>query len=454
MSTSYKCSNCPRHFSSRNAYSQHVNKCIDLIFSSTEESEDNSSDIASNINDASMDYEDFSNIEELQNICEENLYASDPEYATSNYLDNDEIFQNEEPTNLQSEDENLSSLQPEVNEILSSMRSEDSESLRSHEESEEFPNDSYADFMKLVIENNLSNKVANAIIKFFNSHSSISPSPLPANIETGRKLFDKINKSCFSYSKHLILVYNNKEYFIHYYSIKECIKNILSNPKIIQHFVYNYQNLQFEGEKSYGEQYTGNWWSNAETLIPNKAHILSIILYSDATSIGTLGKSSLHPIYMSLGNIPIWRRNKEDAKQFLGFLPIISANSTEKNSSEFKKLVRETFHNSIRFLLDPLFENASGIEFKVNGENIWFYPKISSIICDWPEACVFSLTYKLANANYPCHFCLVPKDKLNKFNKKGKVILRNHENMQEYLNNGDAATVSLEQVKNYFWNIP
>ena len=74
--------------------------------------------------------------------------------------------------------------------------------------------------------------------------------------------------------------------------------------------------------------------------------ILSIILYSDATTTDSLGKSSLHPIYISLGNIRTWRRNKEDAKQLLGYLPILSANDkTEGKSSEFKKLAHKLFIN-------------------------------------------------------------------------------------------------------------
>ena len=183
------------------------------------------------------------------------------------------------------------------------------------------------------------------------------------------------------------------------------------------------------------------------------AFILSIILYSDATTTDTLGKNSLHPIYISLGNIPTWRRNKEDAKQLLGYLPILSSkNETEKKSSEFKKLARKTFHNSIKFLLDPLFGD-NGVEFKINNNIIWFYPRISTIICDWPEACTFSLTYKSPNSNYPCHFCLVQKENLLN-TRKDQVILRNNENMKEYFNDGTGNLASLEQVDNYFWNIP
>ena len=73
--------------------------------------------------------------------------------------------------------------------------------------------------------------------------------------------------------------------------------------------------LKNNRERVYGEQNSGEWWSTAESSLPIGAELLSIILYSDATNCDTLGKSSLHPIYISLGNISIWRRNKSDIKQ-------------------------------------------------------------------------------------------------------------------------------------------
>lgn len=88
----------------------------------------------------------------------------------------------------------------------------------------------------------------------------------------------------------------------------------------------------------YSEQNTGNWWKNTEASIPDGSKLLSIILYSDATTTDSLGKNSLHPIYISIGNISISRRNKPDAKQLLGYLPILSVkNEKEKKSLGFKK---------------------------------------------------------------------------------------------------------------------
>ncbi|RHZ52416.1 hypothetical protein Glove_461g11 [Diversispora epigaea] len=442
MSVNFKCLYCDRYLSSRNAYSQHVKYCNELkeLNTSTEESNNDISDTVSSINEMSLDSDDFSQIEELQSIREENLppvseisyqYESDSNYAgdvslrSEEFENFDEILSESLQNYTEKSDTNMSNTLEEFEPKSLTLQDNIEES---EVKIKEFPNEAYADLMTLVTKHNLSNKAGNSIIKFFNRHSDLSQSPLPKNIET--------------------------EYFINYRPIKNCIEILLSNSEILQHFIFKYKNKKHQGEKSYAEQNSGNWWKYAEASIPSSACILSLILYSDATTTDTLGKSSLHPIYISLGNIPTWRRNKEDAKQLLGYFPILFAkNEKEKTSPEFKKLVRETFHKSLKFLLDPLFENENGIDYKINNRIIWFFPKISTIIGDWPEACTYSLTYKSASSNFPCHFCLVQKNDLID-TMQDQIILRNHENMMEHFNNNTGHSVSLEPVENYFWNIP
>ncbi|RHZ85848.1 hypothetical protein Glove_59g123 [Diversispora epigaea] len=468
MSRNFKYTFCENYYSTLNGLSQHLKRCKQTFYSSIEESNEEVSEIISDINDMSLDNEEFQSVLEglpssfkTRKNPSQDLYEFEEceEYdgdilliSQSNIIQDSEIIK-------ESEIEEFRIVEPEI-------------------EINEFPNEAYANLMTLVTKHNLNNKAGNTIIKFFNKHSNVSVSPLLKNIVVGRRYMDKIN-SRLSHHKHSILSHNNVEYFIHYCPIVNCIENLLSNLEITKHFAYDYEDLAFEEEKSYGEQFTGNWWKSVNASIPSVAKVLSIILYSDATTLDTLGKSSLHPIYISLdvrfmhisainripifghstsvslGNIPTWRRNKEDAKQLLGYLPIISAkDETEKKSSEFKILVRKTFHNSIKFLLEPLFENAS-IDLKIDGKRIWFYPRISTVICDWPEACTFSLTYKSSNSNYPCHFCLVSKDNLaNTCLRKNQAVLRNKENMKKYYDNDTTKEASLEPVYNYFWDIP
>ncbi|RHZ44360.1 hypothetical protein Glove_736g1 [Diversispora epigaea] len=163
------------------------------------------------------------------------------------------------------------------------------------------------------------------------------------------------------------------------------------------------------------------------------------------------GTNNLRKYYVYVGGIR--RRNKSDAKQLLGYLPILKAkDKSEKKSKDFKKLVRLTFHNSMKFLLDPLFAEK-GINLEVDNKTFWFFPRISTIICDWPEAATFSLVYKSTNSNFPCHFCLISKTLLADTDLSD-VTFRNNENMQEYFYNNAGQDVSLENIPNYFWSLP
>ena len=111
------------------------------------------------------------------------------------------------------------------------------------------------------------------------------------------------------------------------------------------------------------------WWKNTEASLPIGAKLLSLILYSDATTTDTLGKSQLHPIYLSIGNISVWHRNKFDAKQLLGYLPILKPiSSLEKKTAAFKNLVCETFHKCLHHLLEPIISLKNGVDLSVNNE--------------------------------------------------------------------------------------
>lgn len=156
---------------------------------------------------------------------------------------------------------------------------------------------------------------------------------------------------------------------------------------------------------------------------------------------------------MSIGNIKNWRRNKPDAKQLLGYLPILKAsNSSERTSENFKNTVRETFHKSLEVLLDPLLSLNEGIDLKLNNEYIWFFPRISVVIADWPEAATYCLTYKSAMSSFPCHFCLVAKENLADINlTTSEIELRIHDSMRQFFDQNSTKSVCIENVQNYFW---
>src|SRR5271170_1517455 len=122
---------------------------------------------------------------------------------------------------------------------------------------------------------------------------------------------------------------------------------------------------------------------------------------------------SEHPIYISLGNIPTWQRNKSNAKVLVGYLPKLKAkdNST-KNSKSFRKLQRQVFQRCLRILLLPIL-NKTNMYFVVKNEIQPFTPKILVILADMAEAAIFTSIYLPSTSKCPCYFCLISNEDFN-----------------------------------------
>ena len=140
----------------------------------------------------------------------------------------------------------------------------------------------------------------------------------------------------------------------------------------------------------------------------------------------------------------------------LGYLPILkSYDNSQKKSNDFKVAVRETFHKCLKVLLEPIQVLSNGLDLNLNGETFWFFPRISVVISDWPEAATFCLTYKSSMSTYPCHFCLVKRDNLANINlSEQQMELRTHNNMIRYLDQNLEKSVCIENISNFFWTLP
>ncbi|RGB38455.1 hypothetical protein C1646_755712 [Rhizophagus diaphanus] len=141
----------------------------------------------------------------------------------------------------------------------------------------------------------------------------------------------------------------------------------------------------------------------------------------------TYGHSSSHPIYLSLANIPMQRRTKYESKAFIGYLPIIQANSeSQKKSDKFRLLKQQTFQNCLNALFEPLI----------------FQYKTS-----------YCLTSKSPKSKHPCPKCLVNNHNLSSiFLNKKEMQSRTHKNMEKALLNDQCQDYSLVKLPNIFWS--
>jgi Plavaka transposase len=316
-----------------------------------------------------------------------------------------------------------------------------------HPPNTEWPNDIYREFMEIVMEYQLSNSCGDRIIKLINnSRNSTDKNLLPKSTKEGRKFLDVNEFPYMKFKTVPITNFQDIDYSFYYQPIIHGIKVLLLHPDINKEFVSRYQ----DNNTSYGEQFESDWWKSTEKNIPIDNDLLSIIIYADATTCDHLGKTSEHPIYISLGNIPCWLRNKPDAKVLIGYLPKLKAkDNTTRNSKEFRKLQRQVFQRCLRILLSPIL-NQNDMYFVVKNEVRPFTPKISVILADMAEAASFTATYLPSTSKRPCGFCLINNEDLNNM-ELTHVDLRTPEKMKEAIDINQAKELSIHTDFNFFW---
>jgi len=204
----------------------------------------------------------------------------------------------------------------------------------------------------------------------------------------------------------------------------------------------------------FGEQHECDWWHAAEKSLPPLNRLLSIILYSDATTLDGLGKTSGHPVFLTLGNLPSWVRNSPDSKVLLGFLPKMQ-DSLIKTTEVFRSLQREVYHKCFKIMLGPLVEKPDALYFGIQGQPKMFAARISAFLADMLEADDVTATYKAARSRMPCHNCMVLRNDLNNMNLSPEDMApRTPQNMQQTISEGRSKDFSVHNVENVFWKFP
>src|SRR5271170_2157938 len=206
-----------------------------------------------------------------------------------------------------------------------------------------------------------------------------------------------------------------------------------------------------KNQRIFGEQYECDWWLTAEKSVPLLQNLLSIILYSDATTFDGLDKTSGHPVFLTLGNLPNWYRNLLETKVVLDFLPKIQDTGI-KVSKEFLKFQQEIY---LKIMLVSLQKKSLSLYFRIKGRPVTFTTKISVIIADILEEKEITATYKSSQCKMPCYNCMVLQDNLNNMDLELKDMLpRTLQNMQSVLKDCVGKDFSVYNIENMFWNFP
>ncbi|CAB4414542.1 unnamed protein product [Rhizophagus irregularis] len=315
-----------------------------------------------------------------------------------------------------------------------------------------WPSETYREFMTAVTQYHLSDAAADSMLRIIRKSCTET---LPSSTRKGRMYMDQMDIKNFNIKTKNLCEFEGKIYKFQYRPIFDAIKSLVSNTDLSKDFLFDY-NEQWESNKNgtlvrvYSEQNTANWWRERQNPF---SKILAVMIYTDGTTLDSLGKQSEYPIFLTLGNIPNWRRNFPNAKVLIGFLPhLTTRNNKLRESKEFRQMQRKLEQCALKILLEPLLQNDS-IYLAINGTVEHFTPYLSTILADMLEAQNICCTYKSYHAKYPCYKCLTPGDQLNNMHiEQNSIILRTHENMREAVISHNAAEYSIHDHENFFWN--
>lgn len=378
---------------------------------------------------------------------EENIEESDEENNEENDEENYELQSHTNLENIDFDPEDLKGAS--LDDALDTI-----EGKYEPERIAKYPNDVYRDFMELVTEGNISNKIGDKFIKLFNKHSALDKSPLPSSTKNGKSYLNQINSPSIDFKEKIVATHNEVDFILYYRPIFRAIQALIQRSEVADNFVTKGALKNDNGVRIFGELYEGNWWLETEKSLPSLNHLLSIILYSDATTLDGFGKTSGHPVFLTFGNLPNWVRNLPESKVLLGFLPKVQDTGI-KTSEAFQSMKREIYHRCFKIMLWPLMEKPDALYFGVKGQAMTFAARISCFLADMLEADDVTATYKASNCKMPCHTCMVPQNDLNNMDLEPENMpLRTHENMQEVKENGQGKEYSVHHVENAFWKIP
>ena len=120
---------------------------------------------------------------------------------------NEELQTNLEDTDSDSEDLQGASLDDALDSI---------EGKNRPEHVAKWLNETYREFMELIVDGNISNKIGDKIIKLFNKHSNLENSPLPTSTKSGKDYLNQINSPLLDFKEKVIVTYNEVNFTLYY----------------------------------------------------------------------------------------------------------------------------------------------------------------------------------------------------------------------------------------------
>ncbi|KAH8922605.1 hypothetical protein BT69DRAFT_1220069, partial [Atractiella rhizophila] len=193
--------------------------------------------------------------------------------------------------------------------------------------------------------------------------------------------------------------------------ITQVITSLFANPAYEHETIYApYKEFNAAGNHTYSEPFTGEWFWETQTTLPQGATCVALQGSSDKTIASSMkGNAKFWPLGMGLLNHSnrLRQSSKSGANLFCGLIPIPQASDQDRKSDLFSVYCREIFHECLRLFFSVLPPEArTGIPLLgPDGQVRNVCIRIGSWMADYMEQILFSLVL-----NGRCVRCKAPRD--------------------------------------------
>ncbi|KAI5982651.1 hypothetical protein EDD15DRAFT_2377451 [Pisolithus albus] len=261
---------------------------------------------------------------------------------------------------------------------------------------------------------------------------------------------------------------NDVTFVVHVRPLWDWALDLLQNPSLAPHFVWDAQQVfRHNGEqyeRFYTEPWTGDRWWDIQSRLPTRAENatpFAFILYADKTRLSSHGTVKGYPVIVRCTNLPVHIRNGDryGGGCVVGWLPIVPELAKEESKTGYVNFKHVIWHEAFLKLLEKVAElsKVGYLHECYDGVLRWLFPLILILSADYEELCVMTLIRR-TKCKRPCPICLVPLEKLWDLSKtyEMRTVKQHKEALVAYeikksVGEKKLKSLGLRPIKNVFW---
>ncbi|KAG2065452.1 hypothetical protein BDR04DRAFT_1130398 [Suillus decipiens] len=261
----------------------------------------------------------------------------------------------------------------------------------------------------------------------------------------------------------------NRVYTVHSLPLWEWALDLLDNPLLAPHFVWDaqrvYKHNGADFERFYNEPWTGDRWWDVQSCLPSgiNAAPFCFILYADKTRLSSHGTVKAYPVVARCANLPVGIRNGEGigGGRVVGWLPIVEEDADEEGKSGFTNLKCAVWHESFMTFLELVVQySKTGYSRRCHDQILrWLFPILLILSADYEEQCMMALI-RGSCGKCLCPVCLVPLEELRNLSKtfpfrsmQDAVTALNIYKVSKARGEELLKSLGLRPIENIFWSI-